>query len=519
MAKLVLRCRSLLASKQVDAELDDELRFHLEQHIEAQVSRGVPPDEARRRSMIAIGGLDQQKDACRDTRGVTLIDHALRDLRSAGRLLRTTPGLPLVAIISLALGIGANTAIFQLIEAVRLRSLPVPRAEELTEVRIAGGNGGWGVSENENSQLTFPIWEQIRDQQRAFSGIFAWGTTPLPVGSGPDARRVAGLWVSGEAFPTLGVTPTVGRLLGPADDQRGCSPTVVLNEAFWRAQFAGDPSVIGRTLIIVDRPVPIVGVAAAGFFGLEVAKRFDIALPTCAAAMWGSPTDRRDYFWLSAMGRLRDGWTITRTGQHLDALSRGIFEATAPADRQPNSIERYRRFRLTALPASNGVSSLRTTYAGALWLLLGMTGLVLLVACTNLMNLLLARAGAREHEIGVRLAIGASRARVVSQLLTESILLALCGAGLGIMLAPPLSRGLVSLLATTNNPLDLELRSGWPVLAFACGVGLIACLLFGLVPAFRASHTDPGVAMKTEGRGMTSNRDRFLMQRCLVAAQ
>jgi predicted permease len=277
--------------------------------------------------------------------------------------------------------------------------------------------------------------------------------------------------------------------------------------------------VIGRTLIILDRPVPIVGVTAPDFFGLEVGKRFDIALPTCAAAIWGTPTDRRDYFWLSAMGRLREGWTVTRAAEHLDALSPSIFEATAPTDRQPSSIERYRRFRLTARPASNGVSSLRTTYGSALWLLLGMTGLVLLIACANLMNLLLARAGTREHEIAVRLAIGASRTRVISQLLTESILLAVCGAGLGILLAPLLSQSLVALLATTANPLDLELRAAWPVLAFACGVGLITCVLFGLVPAFRASRTDPGVAMKTGGRGLTANRDRLLMQRCLVATQ
>jgi predicted permease len=519
ITKFVLRCRSLLASKRVEAELDDELRFHLEQHVEAQVSRGVTTEEARRRAVIAIGGLDQQKDACRDTRGVTLIDHAGRDVRYAARMLRANPGFTLVALLSLAVGIGANTAIFQLIEAVRLRTLPVPRPEELTEVRIAGGNGGWGISENENSQLTFPIWEQIRGQQKAFSGVFAWGTTPFLIGSGPDARLVAGLWMSGEAFPTLGLAPRVGRLFGPADDRRGCSPTVVLGDTFWRAQFGGDPSVIGRPLTILNRPVPIVGVTAPEFFGLEVGKRFDVALPTCAAAIFGSPTDRQDYFWLSAMGRLRDGWTVTRAAEHLDTLSRGIFEATAPVDRQPASIERYRRFRLTALPASNGVSSLRTTYAGALWLLLGMTGLVLLIACTNVMNLLLARAGAREREIGVRLALGASRGRVVSQLLTESIVLAVSGAGLGVVLASPLSRGLVTLLATTSNPLDLELRAGWPALAFACGAGLMTCLLFGLVPAFRASRTNPGVAMKTEGRGVTSNRDRLLVQRSLVAAQ
>jgi predicted permease len=519
LTRFALRCRSLVAPRRVDAELDEELQFHLARHIEAQVSRGVTPEEARRQAVMAIGGLEQQKDACRDTRGVTLIDHVVRDMRYAARMLRGNPGFTLVAIFSLALGIGANTAIFQLIEAVRLRSLPVPRAGELTEVRIAGGNGGWGVSENENSQLTLPLWEQIREEQRAFSGIFAWGTTPFPVGSGPDARRVAGLWVSGEAFQILGVTPAVGRLFGPADDQRGCSPTVVLNDAFWRAQFGGDPSVIGRTLTILDRAVPIIGVTAPEFFGLEVGRRFDIALPTCAAGIWGSPTDRRDYFWLSAMGRLRDGWTVTRAAEHLDALSGGIFEATSPADRQPASIERYRRFRITALPASNGVSSLRTTYAGALWLLLGMTGLVLLIACTNLMNLLLARASAREHEIGVRLAIGASRARVISQLLTESMLLAVCGAALGIVLAPPLSRSLVALLATTSNPLDLELRTAWPVLAFACAVGLATCVLFGLVPAFRVSRTDPGIAMKTGGRGLTANRDRLLMQRCLVTTQ
>jgi predicted permease len=519
IAKFVLRCRSLVASKRVETELDDELHFHLERHIEAQVSRGVAPEEARRQAVIAIGGLDQQKDACRDTRGVMWIDHFVRDVRYAARMLRGNPGFTLVAIFSLALGIGANTAIFQLIEAVRLRSLPVPRAGELTEVRIASGNGGFGISENENSQLTFPIWEELRDQQRAFSGVFAWGTTGFLVGSGPDARPVAGLWVSGEAFAILSVTPALGRLFGPADDQRGCPPTVVLNDAFWRAQFGGDPSVIGRTLTILDRAVPIIGVTAPEFFGLEVGKRFDISLPACAAALWGNPTDRRDYFWLSAMGRLRKGWTVGSAAEHVDALSRGIFDATAPVDRQPSSIERYRRFRLTALPAANGVSSLRTTYASALWLLLGMTGLVLLIACTNLMNLLLARASAREHEIAVRLAIGAARARVISQLLTESILLAGCGAGLGIVLAPSLSRSLVALLATTNNPLDLELRTAWPVLAFASAVGLATCVLFGLLPAFRASRTDPGVAMKAAGRGLTANRDRLLMQRCLVTTQ
>src|SRR5262249_6805117 len=205
----------------------------------------------------------------------------------------------------------------QLIDAVRLRRLPVARPEELADIRIAGGHGGWGVSENENSRLTYPLWEQIRENQHAFSGVFAWGATPFFVGTCASAHVVRGLWVSGEAFPVLGIRPAAGRLFGPADDQRGCAPSVVLNYAIWKVEFGADPSAVGRTLMVLDRPVSIVGVASPEFFGLDVGKQFDIALPICAAATWGSPLDRRDWFWLSAMGRLNPGWTVDRASQDL----------------------------------------------------------------------------------------------------------------------------------------------------------------------------------------------------------
>jgi hypothetical protein len=183
--KFILRCRSLLRSKRVESELDEELRFHLEHHIEQQVARGVPEHEARRAARLALGGLDQQKEACRDARGIALLDHFSRDIRYALRTMRTNPGFAFVAICSLALGIGANAAIFQLIDAVRLRTLPVARAEELTGIRLAGGIGGFGVTENANAQLTFPLWLQIQTQQQAFSGVFAWGTTGFLVGTAP----------------------------------------------------------------------------------------------------------------------------------------------------------------------------------------------------------------------------------------------------------------------------------------------------------------------------------------------
>ena len=198
--KVVLRCRSLFRSRRVEEELDEELHFHLDRQIQAHLDRGLTKDEAIRAARLAFGGLEQRKEACRETRRTEWIDHTWRDVRYAMRVLRASPGFTMVVILSLALGIGANTAIFQLIDAIRLRHLPVPRAEELADVRIERGNGGWGVSENANSQLTYPPWEQIRDHQQAFSGIFGWGTTPFLVGTGPDARVVGGLWVSGEAF-------------------------------------------------------------------------------------------------------------------------------------------------------------------------------------------------------------------------------------------------------------------------------------------------------------------------------
>src|SRR5919198_55139 len=517
--KFILRCRSLFRSQRVEKELDEELRFHLDQQTRAHVDQGLTKDEAIRASRLALGGLEQQKEACRDARHTEWIDHTWRDVRYAVRVLRGSPGFTLVAILSLALGIGANTAIFQLIDAIRWRHLPVPHAEELGDVRIDGGNGGWGVSENANSQLTYPLWEQIRRHQQAFSGIFAWGTMPVLVGTGPDARLVGGLWVSGEAFRELGVTAALGRLVSPDDDRRGCTPVVVLNDAFWEAQFGGDPGVIGRTLTVLDRPVPILGVTSPEFFGLEVGKRFDIAVPVCAAAAWGSPIDRRDWFWLSVTGRLNRDWTVERAAEHMRALSPGLLEATLPSDRDASGLERYRRFRLTVVPAANGVSELRAAYGTALWVLLAMTGLVLLMACVNLMNLLLARATAREQEVAVRVAIGASRRRVMLQLLIENLLLAVCGALIGAAIARPLSGGILALLTTEGNPVHLDLRPDWLVLAFTAAAGIFTCIAFGVVPALRASHVEPVTAMKTGGRGLTGSRERTRIQRGLVVAQ
>jgi putative ABC transport system permease protein len=519
MYQLAMRCRSLFWRSRVESELDEELRLHFEQLVQEHRERGLSFEDARRQATLVLGGVEQQKDACRDTRGVAWVDHLLRDTGYALRLLRRSPGFASVALVSLALGIGANTAIFQLIDAVRLRPLPVSRPEELAQIRIDRGNGGFGLTENSNSQLTFPLWEQIAQHQRAFSRVFAWGTTPILVGAGADARIVGGLWMSGDAFSTLGVTPALGRLFDPSDDVRGCAPAVVLNHAFWAAQLGSDPSAIGRSLTVLNREVPIVGVTAPDFFGLEVGQRFDIALPVCAAAAFGSPIDRRDWFWLSAMGRLNPGWTVARAAEHITAISPALVEATLPMDRDRAGLDRYRSFRLTALRAAEGVSRMRADYGDALSLLLALTGLVLLMACTNLMNLFLGRASAREQEIAVRIALGASRRRVIAQLFVEGLVVAMSGTAVAAGLAPLFSRGLLALVTTDSNRLHLTLGANWPVLLFTAGIGTIACLVFGLVPALRASQLDPSASMKTGSRGLTSGRRRMAIQRGLVAAQ
>src|SRR5215475_7038006 len=511
-----LRLRSLLRRAQVEQELDEEIRYHLDRQVEENIAKGMTPIEARYAAQRALGGIEQRKEECRDMRRVNLIENTLQDLRYAGRTLRRSPGFTAVAILSLALGIGANAAIFQLLNAVRLRSLPVANPRELAEVRVAGGNGGFGVQTGVNSKLTYALWERIRQRQEAFSGIFAWGNADFNVGQGAETRRVRGLWVSGDLFPVLGVTPARGRLFTPADNQRGCgSAGAVISYEFWRSYFGGEDSAVGKTLMVLGRPLTVIGVTPPEFFGLEVGKGFDVALPICTRA---GALDRLDFFWLVVMGRLKPNWTLTQASAHLNAISPGVFEATAPPGYSASTSERYRNFRLTALPAGRGVSQLRTSYGTSLWFLLGITGLVLLIACANLANLMLARANVREREIAVRVALGASRWRVIRQTLSESLLLAGSGAAFGAGLAQLMSRVLITFLNTEGNILQLDLSSDWRVLTFTASVAVFTCIVFGIVPALRASQIEPVAAMRSGGRGLT-NRERFSFRRFFVIGQ
>jgi predicted permease len=501
-----------------DDELALELESYLEHEAECRRADGLPPNVATLAARKKLGNATRIRERVYDSNSIPIVEWLVRDLRYALRVLAASPGFAIAAILTLALGIGANTAIFQLLDALRLRSLPVPRPHELVEVVVDGGNRGYGVSRGFQVNLTNPLWEELRRHQQAFSGIFAWGQDDMPVGRADEARTRRGLWVSGEMFGVLGIAPYRGRLLGPLDDRRGCAPGgVVVSHEFWQRELGGTDAAVGSRLEIGEKQFQIVGVTPPTFTGLEVGQTFDLALPICAAAFWGDALDQRHNWWLIGMGRLKSGWTLAQAAQHVRALSATLFDQLAPTGYADNA--NWKKLRLTVVPGGRGVSEWRAEYSTSLWLLLGITGLVLLIACANLANLMLARAAARQREFAVRIAIGASRVRVVMQSLVESLVLALAGAAIGTVFAMAASRAIVAFLHTEGNGLHLELPLDWRMLAFTTGITLLTCGLCGVAPALRLAHIEPGDVIKSGGRGLTGRPEGSTFQRVLVVTQ
>src|SRR6184192_1377502 len=448
----------------------------------------------------------------------------LHDLRYGMRILRKNPTFALVAILALALGTGANAAIFQLVNALRLRSLPVEQPNELVSIGIdRHGKGRVGRGYPGRSIFTEPLWQEIRSEQQAFSSLFAWGNGVWDLSGGGEAVLANGFYVSGGFFDALGVHAQIGRLFTEQDDQKGCgSSGVVLSHGFWQARLGGHPGVIGQTIMLDRRPFPVIGVTPPGFFGVEVGRSFDVALPLCAEPLLRGDqagTGRRAVWWLDIMGRLKPGWTVERAGAHVATISPGVFQATVSPTYSADWAKNYTSSTLTARPAGTGVSNLRSRYATPLWALLGAAGLVLLLTCLNLANLMLARSTVRGQEVAVRLAIGASRRRVVRQMLSESVLLAGLGAVGGLLLARWISQTLVTFLNARGNRIFLDLTPDWRVFAFLATVTFFTCVLFGLSPALKATRRDVANAMQPGGRSSTEGHEALALRRGLVVVQ
>nr|HEV7954228.1 ABC transporter permease [Candidatus Acidoferrales bacterium] len=446
-----------------------------------------------------------------------------KDLRYGARLLSLNPGFAAVAILSLALGIGANTAIFQLVNAIRLRSLPVQDPQGLAVVRLQDRSWASGNFSSRYSSLTNPQWEQIRDRQQGFSKISAWSPQRLNLANGGEARYGEVIWVSGEFFNVLGVQPYVGRLLGPEDDRRGCGATsAVISYSFWQRQYGGERDILGKKLTLEGHPFSIIGITPPEFFGVEVGRNYEVAIPICSEpVIIGEDTklDVRRSWWLASIGRLKPGWTLAQATGQLETISPAVMKETLPPAYDADGVQHYLAYKLGAYPADSGFSQLRREYSTPLWMLLAIAGLVLVIACANLANLMLARASAREKEIAVRLAVGATRGRLIRQLLSESLLLAGMGTAFGALLARGLTTFLIAFLSTQSDPLFVNLGTDWRVLGFTAALAVTTCVLFGLAPAVRATGVAPGAVLKAAGRGVTAGRDRFGLRRALVVAQ
>ncbi len=531
-SELAGRARYLFRRRQFNQELDDEILFHMENRAAELERSGLDPAEARFQARREFGNIGRSKETTRRAFGAAAFEAMLRDLGYGARQLRRSPGFALTAILSLALGIGANTGIFQLLNAVRLRSLPVRNPQQLMEVKIAG-DARFGTHNSWDS-LTYPLWEQMRDHQESFSGVFAWSFGDLSFGPGESTHNVRIAWVSGDAFSTLGVRAAKGRLLDSDDDRKGCAPSAVLGYGFWQRQFGGEDSAIGSSVVLSDRyelaevPFSVLGVADPQFLGLEVGRPFDIALPFCAKERLYRSDDaeaslgNRSLFWIGVIGRLKNGVTANQAAKQLEARSAPWFEAAAPNDYDAATLGVWRTYRLTAEPRPRGIGQLRDNYESPLWLLLGIAGLVLIIACVNLANLLLARSNARVREYAVRMALGATRARVVSQLFWESLLIAVCGGIAGTALAAVLSRAVVQVVGMqVHLDLGLNWRSGldWRVIAFIAGVAIAASLSFGLSTALYATRANAIRGASAGVRNATLDRGRFTFQRILIAGQ
>ena len=506
------RLKNHLRENALSKEITREMQFHLAERADDLVAGGMPPDAARREARRRFGSLAYQGELTRERNLFVWLDSVIADLRYALRSLVAAPAFALIAILSLALGIGANTAIFTVIDALVLKSLPVSHPEELVSI----------LRHHDDFIFTNPLWEAIRDRQDVFSGVFAYSTTSFNLTSGGPTQRVDANMVSGDYFATLGVRSVVGRLIDAKDDYRGCPGIVVLSEGFWESHYGGDPGAVGRRLSLNGHPFQIVGVADGRFFGLSVGERPQLFVPMCSEKVIlgaNSQLDERSSWSLFIVGRPKAGLTRAQVNARLATLAPSIMEATIPPNWPADALKDYRTSTLSVGDAAKGFSFARMMYEKALYVLMAIVGLVLLIACANVANLLLARAAVRQREMAVRLALGAGRGRLVRQLITESLLLSSVGAALGIGFAIWGSRSLVSLLSSGQRAVSLDLGIDLRVLLFTIAVATLTGLFFGLVPAWRAGRVDPQAAMKAQGRGVAEGYSRFRMGKALVTIQ
>ncbi len=488
LTDIVFRLRSLLRRTRVETDLDDELRFHFEQQVEKLVCSGLTHREAVRRARLMFGGMDQVKEECRDARGVQFIEALLQDIRYALRMLRQKPTFTAVAVFTLALGIGANTAIFSIVNAVLLRSLPFPEPDRLVKIYFnTPGTGMRGVL------YSVPELEDLRNRSGVFENVTGAERGSIDLSGGAKAQRLEMVTASPNYFSLLGAVPQIGRLFGPEDVTPGYAPSAVISDSLWRRNFGGDPNILGRTIRLDNDSYEIAGVLPPGFRhpGRSHSQDVEVWLASGFQAASDPEPLRSARSFPGSFGRLKRGITLEQAQARLTAMAAEIrhdYPADYPAEA---------RWTIELQPLREDlVGKVRPM----LLVLLGAVILIVLIVSLNIANLLLARASGRQQEMAVRFAMGASRGRVVRQMLTESLLLAGMGAAAGIALAFAMLNFMPRFLPS-NMPRVSEVSIDWAVLGFALGISLLTGLAFGLAPAIQSTRSTLASASREGARG------------------
>jgi predicted permease len=522
-----LRLRSQFRQSALDRQLDEEVRFHLDMEAEANRKSGMSSGDASSAALRMFGGTQQIKEIYRERRGLPMIEAALKDLHYAFRTIRKSPGFAAIVVISLALGIGANTAIFTLIDAAMLRSLPVPSPGELVSVGDASRPTALWRGGPMQNVFSYPLYQRLRDGNHVFTGLLASGQTGrLDVGTGNGATEAAnGRLVSGNYFQVLGVSPIVGRTFAPDEDAApGARPVIVISYDYWMNHFGRAPNVLGGTLRINGSTFTVIGVAPPQFSGEVVGSPADIWIPLSMQAQVhpGDPRlDSRDTNWLLCIGRLKPGVSIQRARAEVTALVENALIDYEGAAGSPDQLREIRNEKVDVQPGGQGFSWIRTHDSSLLFMLMAMVGLVLLIACANVANLLFARGTSRQKEISVRMALGAGRPRIVRQLLTESALLAAAAGIAGVLLAGFGGRVLSQRASRASGPnpvpFEVDVHPNMAVLGFNLGISILTAILFGLVPALRSTRVELVPALKESARSVSQGRWR--LGRLLVVGQ
>jgi len=505
--KLALRLRSLFRNGKVEKELAAEIQFHLENQVAEHIAQGMSPQEARYKALRELGGVERYKEECRDALGVRLLRDLLQDVRYGLRQLRRSPGFTASAMLTLALGIGANTAIFQLLDRIVLRPLPVRDPHQLIRLQ---------VYQNGNRQgFTYPLLREMSAREHTLQGIFASRQFQIrEVRSGERAlTALRDAWVvTADYFRLIGTEPQLGRFFAEADDEPASAPVAVISDRLWRMEFAARPDAVGSTIYLNGVAITMIGVARPEFFGDRVGTFADLWVPLHLIGPLSSPVYlQASMAWLHPMARLRSDVPLAQAQAEISLLWMQLKKFGL-------QIKDASGYRLELVPAPQGIGGLHTQFSRSLWLLMAIVGLVALIACSNLANLLLARATARAQEMSVRLALGAGRVRLIRQLVTETLVLSGLGGGIGLVLAALASRQLVA-LASAGETWQISTSIDWRVAGFNMFATLASAVIFGVVPAFTATRAGLNIALQTGSRTLSGGQSRRATAKAFVVAQ